>query len=47
MKFCSSSITHTALETDTYTLALCKRPFLKYHQDTEKELFIHSSPLLQ
>lgn len=47
MKFCSSSVTHTALEIDTYTLELSKHPFLKYHQDTEKELFIHSRPLLQ
>jgi len=30
-----------------YTPALPKQPFLKYHQDTEKELFIHSRPLLQ
>lgn len=47
MKFCSSSVSHAALETDTYTLALSKHPFPKYHQDTEKELFIHSRPLLQ
>ena len=38
MKFCSSSVTHAALETDTYTLALFKHPFLKYHRDRERTL---------
>lgn len=47
MKFCSSSVTDAALETDMYMPALCKHPFLKHHQDTEKELFLHRSPLLQ
>lgn len=44
MKFCSSGVTHTALETGMYTLALSKHPIQKYPQNTEKDIFIHSTP---